>query len=155
MSLLSRFEKNISERGESLRVGLVGAGQMGQGIVAQLNKTKGVDLKLIVDKNQDKLEKALEKYTSQDKKTVLSQTIQSIDDLELDVVIEATGTPSSGADVAKKVLNRGIHLILLNVETEATIGLALREEAERNNCIVTVGDGDEPVAAVELFDFAS
>ncbi len=155
MSLLSRFEKNISERGESLRVGLVGAGQMGQGIVAQLNKTKGVDLQLIVDKNQDKLEKALEKYTSQDKKTVLSQTIQSIDDLELDVVIEATGTPSSGADVAKKVLNRGIHLILLNVETEATIGLALREEAERNNCIVTVGDGDEPVAAVELFDFAS
>lgn len=155
MSLLSRFEKNISERGESLRVGLVGAGQMGQGIVAQLNKTKGVDLQLIVDKNQDKLEKALEKYTSQGKKTVLSQTIQSIDDLELDVVIEATGTPSSGADVAKKVLNRGIHLILLNVETEATIGLALREEAERNNCIVTVGDGDEPVAAVELFDFAS
>ena len=155
MSLLSRFEKNISERGESLRVGLVGAGQMGQGIVAQLNKTKGVDLQLIVDKNQDKLEKALEKYTSQDKKTVLSQTIQSIDDLELDIVIEATGTPSSGADVAKKVLNRGIHLILLNVETEATIGLALREEAERNNCIVTVGDGDEPVAAVELFDFAS
>ena len=60
---------------------------MGQGIVAQLNKTKGVDLQLIVDKNQDKLEKALEKYTSQDKKTVLSQTIQSIDDLELDVVI--------------------------------------------------------------------
>ena len=75
MSLLSRFEKNISERGESLRVGLVGAGQMGQGIVAQLNKTKGVDLQLIVDKNQDKLEKALEKYTSQDKKTVLSQKL--------------------------------------------------------------------------------
>ena len=48
MSLLSRFEKNISERGESLRVGLVGAGQMGQGIVAQLNKTKGVDLQLII-----------------------------------------------------------------------------------------------------------
>jgi predicted homoserine dehydrogenase-like protein len=136
MSLLSRFEKNISERGESLRVGLVGAGQMGQGIVAQLNKTKGVDLQLIVDKNQDKLEKALEKYTSQDKKTVLSQTIQSIDDLELDVVIEATGTPSSGADVAKKVLNRGIHLILLNVETEGNywFGIERRSREEQLYC---------------------
>jgi len=155
MSLLTRFEKSISERGEPLKVGLVGAGQMGQGIVTQLNKSKGINLCLIVDKNKDKLEKASEKYQSNIVKPVLSQTIGSIDEVELDVIIEATGTPSSGADVANKVLNRGIHLILLNVETEATIGLALRNEAERNNCIVTVGDGDEPVAAVELFDFAA
>jgi len=155
MSLLTRFEKSISERGEPLKVGLVGAGQMGQGIVTQLNKSKGINLCLIVDKNKDKLEKASEKYQSNMVKPVLSQTIGSIDEVELDVIIEATGTPSSGADVANKVLNRGIHLILLNVETEATIGLALRNEAERNNCIVTVGDGDEPVAAVELFDFAA
>ena len=45
-------------------------------------------------------------------------------------------------------------MILLNVETEATIGLALNREAEENNTVVTVGDGDEPVAAVELFNFA-
>ena len=77
-----------------------------------------------------------------------------LDDQDLDIVIEATGTPSSGADVAFKVLNRNINLILLNVETEATIGLALNKEAEKNNTIVTVGDGDEPVAAVELFNFA-
>ena len=29
-------------------------------------------------------------------------------------------------------INRGINLILLNVETEATIGLALRKEAEKS-----------------------
>jgi len=155
MSLLSRFEKSISERGEVLKVGLVGAGQMGQGIVTQLSKTKGIELSLIIDRSQEKLEKANKKYIDKNNKVILSKTIDSIDNIELDIVIEATGTPSSGADVAKKVLNRGIHLILLNVETEATIGLALRDEAEKNNCIVTVGDGDEPVAAIELFDFAN
>ena len=155
MSLLTRFEKSIDERGETLKVGLVGAGQMGQGIVTQLSKSKGIELSLIIDKNQNKLEKALEKCQNIKVKPTLSQTIESIDEFQLDIVIEATGTPSSGADVAKKVLNRGIHLILLNVETEATIGLALRNEAQNNNCIVTVGDGDEPVAAVELFDFAT
>ena len=155
MSLLTRFEKSIYERGETLKVGLVGAGQMGQGIVTQLSKSKGIELSLIIDKNQNKLEKALEKCQNIKVKPTLSQTIESIDEFQLDIVIEATGTPSSGADVAKKVLNRGIHLILLNVETEATIGLALRNEAQNNNCIVTVGDGDEPVAAVELFDFAT
>ena len=154
MSLLTRFEKSIAERGKTLKVGLVGAGQMGQGIVTQLSKSKGIELSLIIDKNQNQLEKASEKYQNSKVKPKLSQTIESIDEFQLDIVIEATGTPLSGADVAKKVLNRGIHLILLNVETEATIGLALRNEAQKNNCIVTVGDGDEPVAAVELFDFA-
>ena len=154
MSLLTRFEESIAERGKTLKVGLVGAGQMGQGIVTQLNKSKGIDLSLIIDKNQNKLKKALDKCENIKVKPTISQTIESIDEFQLDIVIEATGTPSSGADVAKKVLNRGIHLILLNVETEATIGLALRNEAQKNNCIVTVGDGDEPVAAVELFDFA-
>ena len=42
----------------------------------------------------------------------------------------------------------------MNVETESTIGLALNAEAKSNNCVVTVGDGDEPVAAVELYNFA-
>ena len=45
-------------------------------------------------------------------------------------------------------------MILLNVETEATIGLELRKIAEENSCIVTVGHGDEPTAAMELYNFA-
>ena len=153
MSLLSRYSQVIQERGKKTKVALVGAGQMGQGIVTQINKMEDTDLVLIVDKNQDKLDIARSKYDT-DKDITISSHLDSLDDQDLDVVIEATGTPSSGADVAFKVLNRNINLILLNVETEATIGLALNKEAEKNNTIVTVGDGDEPVAAVELFNFA-
>ena len=153
MSLLNRYSNFVKERGKKTKVALVGAGQMGQGIVTQINKMENTDLVLIVDKNQDKLDLARSKYDTDKDITILSH-LDSLDDQDLDVVIEATGTPSSGADVAFKVLNRNINLILLNVETEATIGLALNKEAEKNNTIVTVGDGDEPVAAVELFNFA-
>ena len=153
MSLLNRYSNFVKERGKKTKVALVGAGQMGQGIVTQINKMEDTDLVLIVDKNQDKLDLARSKYDTDKDITILSH-LDSLDDQDLDVVIEATGTPSSGADVAFKVLNRNINLILLNVETEATIGLALNKEAEKNNTIVTVGDGDEPVAAVELFNFA-
>ena len=153
MSLLNRYSNVVKERGKKTKVALVGAGQMGQGIVTQINKMEDTDLVLIVDKNQDKLDMARIKYDT-DKDITISSHLDSLDDQDLDVVIEATGTPSSGADVAFKVLNRNINLILLNVETEATIGLALNKEAEKNNTIVTVGDGDEPVAAVELFNFA-
>ena len=154
MSLLNRYSQIIKERGKKTKVALVGAGQMGQGIVTQINKMEDTDLVLIVDKNLDKLDIAQSKYDT-DKDITVSSHLDSLDDQDLDIVIEATGTPSSGADVAFKVLNRKINLILLNVETEATIGLALNKEAEKNNTIVTVGDGDEPVAAVELFNFAT
>ena len=154
MSLLNRYSQVIKERGKKTKVALVGAGQMGQGIVTQINKMEDTDLVLIVDKNLDKLDIARSKYDT-DKDITISSHLDSLDDQDLDIVIEATGTPSSGADVAFKVLNRNINLVLLNVETEATIGLALNKEAEKNNTIVTVGDGDEPVAAVELFNFAT
>jgi Predicted homoserine dehydrogenase len=153
MSLLDRYSDFVKERGKKTKVALVGAGQMGQGIVTQINKMPDTDLVLIIDKNEDKLDMARSKY-NQNNDITISTKLDSLDDQDLDIVIEATGTPSSGAEVAFKVLNRNINLILLNVETEATIGLALNREAEKNNTIVTVGDGDEPVAAVELFNFA-
>ena len=129
---------------------------MGQGIVAQISKMYGVDLVCIIDRNQKQLDIASNRYKKhKENKVLCSDSITALDNVAVDIVIEATGTPASGATVAKNVLNRGINLILLNVETEATIGLALRREAEKNNAIVTVADGDEPVAALDLYNFAT
>ena len=156
MNQLDKFKTFVEERSENVKVGLVGAGQMGQGIVAQVSKMYGVDLACIIDRNKKQLDIASERYKKyKENQIVCSDSIAALDNVELDIVIEATGTPAAGAIVAKNVLNRGINLILLNVETEATIGLALRKEAEKNNAIVTVADGDEPVAALELYNFAT
>ena len=156
MNQLDKFKNFIDKRNENVKVGLVGAGQMGQGIVAQISKMYGVDLVCIIDRNQKQLDIASNRYKKyKENKVLCSDSITALDNVALDIVIEATGTPASGATVAKNVLNRGINLILLNVETEATIGLALRREAEKNNAIVTVADGDEPVAALDLYNFAT
>ena len=155
MNQLNKFKNFIEDRNENVKVGLVGAGQMGQGIVAQVSKMYGVDLVCIIDRNQKQLDNASDRYKKhKENKILCSDSIAALDNVDLDIVIEATGTPAAGALVAKNVLNRGINLILLNVETEATIGLALRKEAEKNNAIVTVADGDEPVAALDLYNFA-
>ena len=156
MNQLDKFKNFIEDRNENIKVGLVGAGQMGQGIVAQVSKMYGVDLVCIIDKNKKQLDIASDRYKKHKENKILSSdSIAALDNIELDIVIEATGTPAAGAIVAKNVLNRGINLILLNVETEATIGLALRKEAEKSNAIVTVADGDEPVAALDLYNFAT
>jgi len=156
MNQLDKFKNYIDERKENVKIGLVGAGQMGQGIVVQISKMYGVDLVCIVDRNQEQLTNASGRYKNlKNNQLVCSDSISALDNVELDIVIEATGTPAAGAAVAKNVLNRGINLVLLNVETEATIGLALRKEAEKNGAIVTVADGDEPVAALDLYNFAT
>ena len=156
MNQLDKFKNFIEDRNENIKVGLVGAGQMGQGIVAQVSKMYGVDLVCIIDKNKKQLDIASDRYKKHKENKILSSdSIAALDNIELDIVIEATGTPAAGAIVAKNVLNRGIYLILLNVETEATIGLALRKEAEKNNALVPVADGDEPVAALDLYNFAT
>ena len=156
MNQLDKFKNFIEDRNENVKVGLVGAGQMGQGIVAQVAKMYGVELVCIIDKNQNQLDIAANRYKKlKDNRVLCSDSIAALDNVELDIVIEATGTPAAGALVANNVLNRGVNLILLNVETEATIGLALRKEAEKNGAIVTVADGDEPVAALDLYNFAT
>ena len=156
MNQLDKFKNFIEDRNENVKVGLVGAGQMGQGIVAQVSKMYGVELVCIIDRNQNQLDIAANRYKKlKDNRVLCSDSIAALDNVELDIVIEATGTPAAGALVANNVLNRGVNLILLNVETEATIGLALRKEAEKNGAIVTVADGDEPVAALDLYNFAT
>ena len=62
MSLLNRYTNFVNERGKKTKVALVGAGQMGQGIVTQINKMPDTDLVLIVDKNEEKLDSAKSKY---------------------------------------------------------------------------------------------
>ena len=98
MSLLDRYSDFVQERGKKTKVALVGAGQMGQGIVTQINKMPDTDLVLIVDKNENKLDMAQSKY-DQNNDITISTNLDSIDDQDLDIVIEATGTPSSGAEV--------------------------------------------------------
>ena len=43
MNQLDKFKNFVKDRNENVKVGLVGAGQMGQGIVAQVSKMHGVD----------------------------------------------------------------------------------------------------------------
>ena len=153
MTLSSRFNNQF--KNSSLNIALVGAGQMGQGIVSQISKQENMHLVFIVDRNEKKLEEAVSRYKN--KKGLspsTSQDISTVDFSDVDVVVEATGSPIAGAIVAEHVLKNGVDLILLNVETEATIGKELKRLSEENNCIVTVGYGDEPTTAMELYNFA-
>ncbi len=73
----------------------------------------------------------------------------------IDVVVDATGVPAVGAEIGLSAMERGKHLVMMNVEADVTIGAFLRAEADRLGVVYSLGAGDEPSSCMELIEFVS
>ena len=169
MSYRARLAAREAEMGRPLRVGLVGAGQMGRGFAAQLLRTPGVTLSAVLDVQRDRAKEALAQsgLAISDAETT-DQAVQAIENgesvalggidelgaLPLDVVVEATGVPDVGARVALQSLLGGIGIATLNVESDVTVGRLMAEVATKSDAIYSVCRGDEPVETKILVDYA-
>lgn len=162
------------ERKENpIRVGLVGCGQMGRGIISQSFTIPWVKIAVICDhkpervldtlnhsgydygklvqvKDMEEGERALKEGA-----TVLTTDINLLCSFpSLEVIIDATGTPEGGALTASQAIKAGKHIVLLTVETDSLVGRVLRKKAEEKGVVYSLAAGDEPAAAKELYDFA-
>jgi predicted homoserine dehydrogenase-like protein len=150
--------------GTPIRVGLVGAGQMGRGFVAQVAGIPGMEVVAAADLDP---ERALTTFREADREPVeglngsADRPAVTGDALELarseavDVVVEATGVPEVGARVAYEAIHAGKHVVMLNVETDVTVGAVLAKTAKSAGVVYTGSAGDEPGTIMELYDFAS
>jgi len=168
MSYSARLRERERELGRPVRVGLVGAGQMGRGFAAQLGRIPGMALAAVFDVDAERARRAIEASgaahveTMADKATTVvadggSVALGDADaaaELGLDAVVDATGVPDVGARVAQRCLLAGVDYITLNVEADVTVGRYLGALADASGAVYSVADGDEPVSALELFDFA-
>jgi predicted homoserine dehydrogenase-like protein len=169
MTRLEQLEELARTNGRPVRVALVGAGQMGRGLAAQIGRIPGMELAAAVDVDADRAADAMRVagkpsfVADVDRATAAIESgsgvaltdAAALPELPIDVVVEATGVPEIGARIAETCMDGGKHVIMLNVETDVTIGLALADIAKRNGVVYSIADGDEPVCAKELFDFAT
>ena len=167
MNYTEELIKREKELGRPVRVGLAGAGQMGSGLAAQIGKIPGMELVACADIDLARAENAL-KLAGIDKIGHNSDASASIEngqggvvdnakalaELPIDIVYEATGVPWVGAEVADACIDARKHILMLNVETDVTIGQYLANKANKNGVIYSVANGDEPVACKELYDFS-
>ena len=169
MSYRSRLAAREAELGRPLRVGLVGAGQMGRGFAAQLLRMPGITLSAVLDVDRQRAEDALtQSGLSASSADTTDKAVQAIENgesvalagidelgaLPLDVVVEATGVPDVGARVALEALLGGIGIATLNVESDVTVGRLMAEIAAKSGAIYSVCRGDEPVETKILVDYA-
>ncbi|MEO9825203.1 MAG: homoserine dehydrogenase [Paracoccaceae bacterium] len=171
---LARELRHRSDSGKPIRIGLIGAGEMGTDIVTRAAMMDGVDVAAITDLNPAAGHRSVDiahqesghagdaasgdevNAVIESGKTAITDNADAILESGLiDVVIDATGVPAVGAEIGLSAMERGKHLVMMNVEADVTIGAYLKAEADRLGVVYSLGAGDEPSSCMELIEFAS
>ena len=160
------------ERDNPVRIGLIGAGQMGIDVAAQITMMKGIDIVAIADVNRAKAKEAFEIAGLEGEVVETGSAMEAdaaiaagqrvcTDDFrvvtamqQVEVMLEATGVPEVGARAAMLAARHGQQLAMMNVETDITVGPLLNWYAAQKGVLYALAAGDEPAACKELYDFA-
>lgn len=161
-----------AEAGRPIRIGLIGAGEMGTDIVTQVSLMQGIEVAVLVTSRIEKAGEAFsvaglepdafalcetslaaERAIGQGR-TAVCPAIELACGCDLvDVIIDATGRPNAGAQVAMQAIRHGKHIVMMNVEADVSIGPLLKHEAGKAGVVYTIGAGDEPSSTMELINF--
>lgn len=161
------------EEGKIIKTGIVGAGQMGRGMVTQMALMKGIMPAIVSDIQIENAVNAFKYAGIDDTDIAEAETLEKANALMeqgkfvathnsdiiaqanlVECVIDATGVPDVGAKVATDAITNKKHVVMLNVETDVVIGPYLKKMAQEQGVIYTGSAGDEPGAVMELYCFA-
>jgi predicted homoserine dehydrogenase-like protein len=172
MELYHRLRK-LEAEGNQVKVGLVGCGQMGSGLVHVLSRTPGMYTAAISDIDVQRPLHVLKQIGLPDTEICLANHVGEAEDglrrgkfivtedaallpqiPSLHTVVEATGDTEIGARVAWSCILNKKNVVMLNVETDVTVGYILNRMAHQAGSVYTVASGDEPAVCKMLYDFA-
>lgn len=151
-----------------IRVGIIGVGAMGRGLVYQCRNTPGFQCVAVADLNGASTMEFLASLGVPARRAQSAAEAQLIhqsggvvvfDDgrlvatmPQLDVVIEATSAIREAGEFAVTALRHGKHLVLMNAEIDLIFGPALLELARQNGVVCTSCDGDQHGVIKRLID---
>ncbi len=165
MNELSEREVNNNP----IRVGVVGTGFIGRGLINQISLMKGIQITAVANRNLDKAIKVLANnqmlYRHCTNEYELSKTIQCeqigvvsdpmlLTTADIDIIVDCTGDIEFGAVLGVKTIENGKHFIS-NPEMDVTVGSVLSKMAADKGVIYSGADGDEPGVIMNLFHHVS
>jgi predicted homoserine dehydrogenase-like protein len=168
MIIVDRALRAREEQGRPVRVGMVGAGFMGQGLTNQIeNSVPGMRMAAIYNRRP---ERAFKVYQYAGREPVAASSQEALDQAiragtpvvaedafaicrspEIDVVLDVTGSVEFGARVILEAFAHKKPVVLMNAEVDATLGPILRVHARKHGVILSACDGDEPGVQMNLF----
>ena len=169
--LRERLEARVAA-GRPVTVALAGAGRFGTSIAAQISQIEGLRLAAVADPNARNAAEALQaagwvdgqwqrcespaktRAALAEGAAVLAPDAEVLGSGPIEVFVDATGIPEIAARNAWAALRQGRHVVMVTVEADVSCGWVLAREARRQGVVYTLAAGDQPVAIMELFDWA-
>jgi predicted homoserine dehydrogenase-like protein len=169
MWILDTALKARADQARPIRVGIIGAGFMCQGLTNQVaNSTPGMRVVAISNRRPERAI-AVFKYAgfediviaeSQlkfDNAAARGRPVATEDPMllarspHIDVLVDVTGSVEYGAHVVLEAFKHKKDVVLMNAELDGTIGPILQTYAERDGVILTGCEGDEPGLQMNLY----
>lgn len=169
MIIVDNALRDLEKRGTPIRVGMIGAGFMGQGLTNQIaNSIPGMRMAAIHNRHMQRAKDAYS-YAGMDD-VVVAETQTQLDDAIrkerpvvsgdpflmcrselIDVLIDVTGSVEFGAHVILEGFKHGKSFVLMNAEVDATIGPILQVYARKHEVTLSACEGDEPGLQMNLY----
>jgi predicted homoserine dehydrogenase-like protein len=155
MSLYRLLQQRV---GRPVRVGLIGAGKFGSMFLNQVPTMPSVEIAVIADLDPERAKKAC-RTVGWDPAHIagtrfIASGLEACADPDIEVVVEATGSPPAGIAHARAAIAAGKHIVMVNVEADVLAGPLLAEEARAKGVVYSLAYGDQPALTCELVDWA-
>jgi predicted homoserine dehydrogenase-like protein len=155
-------------QGKPIRVGIVGAGFMSQGLANQIARSApGMRIVGVSNRKPDRALHVLryagfeavhliDTQAGLDAELSAGRPVATEDALLLcrsdhvDVIVDTTGSVEFGAHVVLEAFRHGKDVVLMNAEIDATIGPILQTYARKFDVILSACEGDEPGVQMNL-----
>lgn len=168
MILVDDALKARAEAGKPVRVGILGAGFMSQGLSNQIvHSVPGMRLVAVYNRNvkraydvsayaglegvvEPKSQAAFEDAARAGRPIVTDDAFLLARSENVDVLVDTTGSVEFGARVVMEAFAHKKDVVLMNAEIDATIGPILQTYAAKHGAILSACDGDEPGVQMNL-----
>ena len=144
-----------------VRAGLIGSGQYGTAVITQARYIPLLEIPIVADVDPQAARLAYHHAGITDNEIVLcdsrggamrameSGKFVIVEDpmlllnTPIDVIVEATGVSEAGARHAYEAIQHGVHVAMINKETDSVIGPILKHLADSAGVVYTPVDGDQ------------
>jgi predicted homoserine dehydrogenase-like protein len=172
--MLSDDLKKREAEGKSICLGVNGADWMGSGFVTAVSHVPGLRVAVLSDPDVGKARDVLlacgvdredirevstpggaEDALAHGKTVVTGDCTFAAKLDAVDMITDVTPSPASGAETAQSGIENGKDVMLVNIETDVTVGRILKKLAREKGVLYSVSSGDEPGCLIELWDFVT